>query len=372
MEEVDEKILSDKLNKEKFAKQTKFKIYFFFIITIVILLLGVYGYFFLNKENNNEIAARSSIKIEEKENVEPTPFPFRELTIPYLKNRVYKSNLGSLKKVSENLNYTSYLASYDSDGFKINGLLTIPSGTQPIEGWSAIVFVHGYIPPANYKTLENYSSYVDALARESFVVFKIDLRGNGDSEGEPGGAYYSSDYIIDTLNAYTALKNSDFVNPEKIGLWGHSMAGNVVSRALAAKPTIPAISIWAGAVYTYEDFSKFSIQDNSYRPPSQDSEARRKRNELFEIYGQFDPNSEFWKQVPMTNYLDDIKGAIQINHAVDDNIVDIRYSRNFKSLLDKTSIIHELNEFPSGGHNISGTSFSQAMDNTVEFFRKNL
>ena len=150
------------------------------------------------------------------------------------------------------------------------------------------------------------------------------------------------------------------------------MAGNVVSRALASKPDIPAISIWSGAVYTYEDFSQFSIEDNSYRPPSQDSEVRRKRNELFEKYGQFDSDSDFWKQVPMTNYLSDIKGAIQLNHAVDDDVVDIRYSRNFNEILNKTEIVHELNEYSSGGHNISGSAFNQAMTDTVEFFKENL
>ena len=228
------------------------------------------------------------------------------------------------------------------------------------------------LSPSSYQTLVNYSSYVDYFAKNGFVVFKIDLRGHAQSEGEPGGAYYSPDYIIDTLNAHSALANSDFVNPDKIGLWGHSMAGNVVSRALAAKPSIPAVVIWAGAVYTYEDFAEFSIQDNSYRPPSEQSESRRKRNELFEKYGQFDPNSDFWKKVPMTNYLDGIKGAIQLNHAVDDNVVEIGYSRNFNGILDKTSIPHELNEYPSGGHNLSGASFSQSMQKSVEFFNKYL
>ena len=150
------------------------------------------------------------------------------------------------------------------------------------------------------------------------------------------------------------------------------MAGNVVARALAAQPQIPAIVIFAGAVYTYSDFSQFSIQDNSYQPPPSDAPSRKKRNELFEKYGQFDPESAFWKQVPMTNYLSDIKGAISLNHAVDDGVVDIAYSRNLNSILDKTSIIHELNEYSSGGHNLTGSAFNEAMQNTVEFFKENL
>lgn len=302
----------------------------------------------------------------------PTPFLFQEMTIPYLRLQDFNSSLGELSQVSQNSEYTSYLASYDSDGFKVNGLLTIPVGEAPDGGWPAIVFVHGYIPPQNYKTLTNYASYVDYLARRGFVVFKIDLRGHADSEGEAGGGYFSGDYIIDTLNARSALQNSDFVNQKKVGLWGHSMAGNVVSRSLAAEPSIPAIVIWAGAVYTYEDFYDLSIQDSSYQPPAQESERRKKREELFQTHGTFSKNSEFWSQVPMTNYLDGITGAISLNHAVNDPVVDISYSRNFNELLNQTNIVHELNEYSSGGHNLTGNVFNQAMQNTVDFFNEQL
>lgn len=366
---MNEEIPQEKIVPEK-PKRKRWLQIGVIILLLIFFLFGAVLIF--SKENGNSNLVTSSLKKSSETSASPTPFPFQEITIPYLRSRDYKSSLSELKKSSENANYTSYLASYDSDGFKVNGLLTIPKGMQPIEGWPAIVFVHGYIPPSQYQTLVNYSSYVDVLARNGFVVFKIDLRGHADSEGEPGGAYYSSDYIIDTLNARAALSNSDFVNSEKIGLWGHSMAGNVVSRSLAAAPDIPAVVIWAGAVYSYEDFQKIGINDNSYRPPSDQSESRRKRTELFNKYGQFNPESEFWKQVPMTNYLDGIKGAIQINHAVDDNVVSIEYSRNLMSILDKTSIAHELKEYPSGGHNLSGAAFNAAMQNTIDFFTKYL
>ena len=344
------------------------------ILLLLLALIGfnafVFGglYLVLSKGDSPQKISNVSSSI----NPTPTPYPFSEMTIPSLRSREYKSVLGEREQVSSNGNYTSFLTSYDSDGFKINGLLTVPAGETPAGGWPAIVFVHGYIPPSVYTTTGNYSSYVDYLARNGFVVFKIDLRGHGQSEGEAGGAYYSSDYVIDVLNAYSALEKYEKVNPKKIGLWGHSMAGNVVSRALGAKPDIPAIAIWGGAVYTYSDFSEFSIEDNSYQPPSEESPSRKKRNEMFEKYGVFDENSEFWKMVPVTNYLDEITGAISLNHAVDDSVVDIGYSRSFNEILDKTDIPHELNEYSSGGHNFTGSSFTQAMNKTIEFYNKYL
>lgn len=302
----------------------------------------------------------------------PTPFEFQEMTIPYLRSYKFESSLADLRQVSNNANYTSYTTSYTSEGLKVNGLLTRPKGEMSDGGWPAIVFVHGYILPAQYRTTQNYMSYVDYLARNGFVVLKIDLRGHDQSEGEAGGSYYSSDYVMDTLHAHAALALSDFVNKDKIGLWGHSMAGNVVLRSQAAKPEIPAVAIWAGAGFTYSDIQQFGIDDNSYRPPPQNTERARKRARLRELYGDFDPESTFWKQVTPANYLNEIKGAIGLFHAVDDNVVNIEYSRNLDSLLDQTAVEHELNEYSSGGHNLSGSTFTRAMQATVEFYKKYL
>lgn len=357
---------------EQVVKPNKRRRIVILLAALVALNSIIFGAFYFSFKNGSPNATDIDLKkITDVKNT-PTPFPFQEMTIPYLRSREYKNTLSELNQATETSTYTGYLTSFDSDGFSVNGYLTIPKGEEPEGGWPAVVFVHGYIPPASYRTLENYSQHVDFLAKSGFVVFKIDLRGHGQSEGEPGGGYYSGDYIIDTLNAKSALQESSFVNPEKIGFWGHSMAGNVVSRAMASSPDTPAVAIWAGAVYTYEDFSEFSIEDNSYQPPPADSPARAKRNEMFELYGQFDPNSEFWRQVPMTNYLKEIKGVISLNHARDDNVVSIEYSRNLAEILKENSVRFELNEYAGGGHNITGSYFNEAMQNTVEFFKKEL
>lgn len=344
------------------------------ILILFIFAIGIGIIFFIN--NKSETITKNSIPhiTSQEKLITPTPFAFSEMTIPALRERRYESALGELQMYEEKANYTSYLTTYSSDGLTINGLLTIPKidPTLKRKPFPAIVFVHGYIPPTLYKTTEKYIDYIDYLARNGFVVFKIDLRGHGKSEGEPGGGYYSSDYVIDTLNAYAALQSFDQIDKTKIGLWGHSMAGNVVSRSWAAKPEIPAVVIWAGAGYTYQDLIDYRLNDTSYRPPNESSTPRKKRDELFAKYGQFDPSSKFWKQVPMTNYLESLKGSIEVHHAVDDTVVSVEYSRNLMKVLDKTKVPHQLFEYPSGGHNISGSSFSKAMERTVEFYRNTL
>lgn len=340
----------------------------FLILSPVLIVLVFLFFVFLNRE---EIQVSETGLKNLTDNIleRDSDFSFKELTIPYLRDRKYKSEIGKLEFYREYQNYNSYLTSYISENLKINALLTVPEGKAPNNGFPAVVFVHGYIPPASYKTTEKYVEYIDYLARNGIVVLKIDLRGHGDSEGEANGAYYSSDYIIDVLSAYDALSNYPGVDKNNISLWGHSMAGNVLLRSVAVNTNIPKIVIWAGAVYTYDDFLKYGIGDNSYRPPSNDSQRQQRRRQLMEHYGQFNSSSWFWKQVVATNYIDNLKTKIQIHHSSDDNVVDVNYSRDLENILKEKNIDVSYYEYTTGGHNITGTSFSKAMQETVEFLK---
>jgi fermentation-respiration switch protein FrsA (DUF1100 family) len=137
-------------------------------------------------------------------------------------------------------NYSRYYAWYLSDGLKIYGLLTVPFGDKPANGWPAIVFNHGYIAPEVYKTTERYVGYMDQLARHGYIVYKIDYRGNDRSQGEATGAYGSPGYTTDVLNAVSSLKQFPQTNPERIGMWGHSMGGFLTLRAMVISKEIKA------------------------------------------------------------------------------------------------------------------------------------
>jgi len=373
---MNENSVSDQIDLINTAPNQKKHTKSYFSI-ILLLIFGFGALFFINIKGLQDKSVEQDALLKEGKFLEtqivPTPIPFIELTVPYLREKKYDSKLGELNSAYVGSNYNAYITNYTSDGLTVNGLLTRPIGETPEGGFKAIIFIHGYLPPESYQTSGvAYSDYVDYLARSGFVVFKIDLRGHGNSEGEPGGGYYGSDYVSDILHAYSALQNSDFVNPTSIGLWGHSMGGNAVMRSMAARPEIPASVIWAGAVYTYVDMQKYGISDSSYQPPINNTERQNRRRELFEKHGSPSAQSVFWKQVAPVNYLTDFKGKVSLHHAVDDNVVNIGYSRDLSELLENVSVPYELYEYSSGGHNISGSSFVLAMQRTVEFFNKNL
>lgn len=89
------------------------------LAAVLVVILGIVVYFSTGNQVNIQPMVTSKLR-NPLVVPTPTPMPFEDLTIPYLRNREYKSALGDLKKVSENSSYTSYLTSYTSDGLKIN------------------------------------------------------------------------------------------------------------------------------------------------------------------------------------------------------------------------------------------------------------
>ncbi len=264
-------------------------------------------------------------------------------------------------------NYRRYIASYRSEGLKIYGLLTIPNGNRPQAGWPAIVFLHGYIPPAQYRTTERYKAYVDSLARAGYIVFKIDLRGHGNSEGSPSGAYWSPDYTVDTLNAFASLARFPQANPERIGLWGHSMGGFLTLRAMVVEPRIRAGVIWAGVVGTYEDLLyRWRRGPGAQIPPG----ALRRREMFLARYGSPQTNPQFWQAITPHNYLEQV-GPIQLHHGLADTVVPVAFSQRLAQALDQAGRPFELYTYPGNDHNLS-QSFTLAMRRSVAFFDRYL
>jgi dipeptidyl aminopeptidase/acylaminoacyl peptidase len=295
-----------------------------------------------------------------------------ELTIPaLLELDIEGSDVIVEQALPNGVNYAQYIASYMSEGNKIYGLLTIPFGNVPEGGFKAIVFNHGYIPPTTYRTTERYVAYVDALARSGFVVFKIDLRGHGDSEGDPRGSYFSPAYTIDAISALKSLQTLDFVDPQGIGMWGHSMAGNLVLRAMLIEPDIKAGVIWAGAVYSYDDFARYAISDPSF-VRTEESPGQRRSREIFEVYGSPNTTTPFWQLVSLTENIDLLESPLQIHHAANDDVVNIGYSIDLANILQTHGKTYEFYQYEGGGHNISSPYFETAMQRTIAFFQQHL
>jgi dipeptidyl aminopeptidase/acylaminoacyl peptidase len=289
------------------------------------------------------------------------------LSIAFLRQGTYPpSDITIEQTLDPGPNYFRYIASYRSEGLQIFTYMTVPFGEKPESGWPVVVFNHGYIPPTQYRSTERYVAYVDAFAKRGYIVFRSDYRGHGDSGGNPRGAYGAPDYTIDVLNAVSALKNYADADPNRIGMWGHSMGGFITLRSMVTLADIRAGVIWGGVVGSYPDlFSRWRGPGTSDEdvPP----QARRNREMVFAVYGDPEENPEFWDSISANTFLGDLSGPVQLHHGTADQSVPFAFSETLNEQIRAVGKPVEFYSYEGDNHNIS-IAFSLAMQRSIAFF----
>lgn len=147
------------------------------------------------------------------------------------------------------------------DGKAVAARLYTPPGTRAARSTPAIVFVHG----AGY-TQSVYrgwpgssvrSTFNEYLARQGYVVLDVDFRG---SSGY-GRAFREDVFdrmgevdLEDVLSGVEYLKTLGSVDPSRVGIWGHSYGGFLVSMAMFKAPDTFAAGAAGAPVTDWERF----------------------------------------------------------------------------------------------------------------------
>lgn len=332
---------------------------------LLIFLSGVLFFGFTACANPTATDSNSDTKVILDNQGGPAMVQPHPLSIESLRQGEFPgSDLTVEQTLAPGSNYTRQIVSYRSDGLKIYALFTIPTGPKPEIGWPAIVFNHGYIPPAQYRTTERYLAYTDGFSRNGFVLLRPDYRGHGNSEGEASGGYGNNNYTIDVLNALASLKKHPDVDARRIGMWGHSMGGYITLRSMVVSKDIKAGVIWGGVVASYPD-----LLSRWRRNPPRSPRPGSWRQSLIEMYGSPETNPDFWNSISSNSYLADISGPVQLHHGEADASVPVEFSKTLAQQLQESGAVTELYTYVGDDHDIT-TSFGTAMQRSVAFFDK--
>ncbi len=140
-----------------------------------------------------------------------------------------------------------------SAGIKLSGTLTLPRGAGP---HPAVVLLTGSGPQDRDEALMGHRPFfvlADHLTRAGIAVLRCDDRGVAKSTGNFSQATHL-DFVEDALAAVSWLRTRKEIDPQRIGLVGHSEGGIVAPLAAVKKPNeIAFIVLLAGVGVPVEE-----------------------------------------------------------------------------------------------------------------------
>jgi len=137
-------------------------------------------------------------------------------------------------------------------GITLAGTLTLPPGKGPSP---AVLLISGSGPQDRNETIYNHRPFLvlaDYLTRQGIAVLRVDDRGVGESTGDFSQAT-SVDFASDVLAGIEYLKTRKEINPEQIGLIGHSEGGLIAPMVAVKSPDVAFIILMAGTGLTGEE-----------------------------------------------------------------------------------------------------------------------
>lgn len=132
-----------------------------------------------------------------------------------------------------------------SAGIKLAGTFTYPQTAGP---FPAVVLVTGSGAQDRDETIFKHKPFMviaDHLSRNGIAVLRFDDRGFGKSTGNFLVAT-SADFATDALSAVEYLKTRKEIDPEKIGIAGHSEGGMIAPMAASSSDDVSFIILLAG------------------------------------------------------------------------------------------------------------------------------
>ncbi len=181
---------------------------------------------------------------------------------------------------------------YESfDGLEIPSILYKPKGANAENPVPALVLVHGG-PGGQSNT--GYDAEVQHLVNHGYAVLAANNRG---SDGYGKTFYHlddrrhGEDDLDDIVMARTYLESLDWVDNDKIGIWGGSYGGYMVMAALAFRPeafevgvNVFGVTNWIRTLLSIPDWweaAREEIYDELGDPNTDDAERLRRISPLF-------------------------------------------------------------------------------------------
>jgi dipeptidyl aminopeptidase/acylaminoacyl peptidase len=289
----------------------------------------------------------------------PTPDPYSGLAIADLASRSYGGGVIQVEDVLAVTDaFTRSLITYPSDGLTIYGFVNVPQGPGP---FPVVLVLHGYISPDVYTTLAYTTRYADALARAGYIAIHPNLRNFPPSDDGPDP--FRTGIAIDVLNLVALVREYggesgllQRADPDRIGVWGHSMGGGAAIRVITVDQGIRAAVL-------YGSMSADELQN--YAKIQEWSGGERGAEELA-------TSEEDMRRIAPVYHLDRIEAAVSIHHSDADATVPLAWSLDLCERLQDLNKTVECFTYSGLPHTFRGEGDRLFMERYIDFFDRYL
>jgi len=325
--------------------------------------------------------------------ITPSPTPtIEKLIFPYtiegLREHDFQSGKIHIRSTidDENQFYASYLIDYPSDGLTITGVMQIPVGEGP---FPVIIMNHGFFARSVYHSGDGTDRASPYLAEHGYITIASDYRSWGESD--IGESFFYSGLVIDVINLINAIPSLKQADPNRIGIWGHSMGGGVTMKVLTilgsqdvnAKTKIKAAVLYSPVSADDADiidrwgmgcFGDIAEGEQIVGCNSSDVIPLDLPRNLQDAYRFAATDADTLKEISPFYHLDLINAPVQIHYGTEDGKfisgTPSQWSVKLTQGLRDAGKQVELLQYEGEGHSFIGQPWFDFMARTLRFFDK--
>jgi len=301
-------------------------------------------------------------------------------TIDGLREHDYQSGkVRILETLAQTEAFTSYLIEYPSDGMTISGVMQVPTvGAAP---YPVIVMNHGFFARTIYRSGDGTDRAAEFLNKRGYLTLSSDFRSWGQSEYGPSLFY--SGLAIDVVNLISAIPSIKQADPNRVGMWGHSMGGGVTMKVLAIDERVKAAVLYSTVSADQSDvlmrwglgcFGDVISGESVVGCNSSDVVPLDLPAELLDAYYDAATDPEVLRLISPIYYLDYVTAPVQIHYGTRDGEVysgtPTEWSKKlYQAFLDAGKPA-KLFGYEGERHSFIGDPWFQFMEECARFFDK--
>ncbi|WP_419147359.1 S9 family peptidase [Pseudoalteromonas 'SMAR'] len=240
------------------------------------------------------------------------------------------------------------------DGQTMYYRLFKPANLEQDKKYPVIVNVYG--GPHAQRVTNSWRSknlYFQYLAQQGYVIFQLDNRGSynrGKKFEDPIYKHLGEVEVADQIKGVEFLRTLDYVDPERIGIYGHSYGGYM------ALMTMFKAGDYFSAGVSGAPVTDWALYDTHYTE---------------RYLGHPNTNAKGYEQSAVFPYADGLKGPLLIYHGMaDDNVLFTHATKLFKQLQDQVKPF-EMMTYPGSKHSLRGKKVQMHLHQTItDFFNR--